>query len=331
MRPRRTNAFTLIELLVVIAIIAILAALLMPALEGARQAATSVQCLANMRHCSLGQQMYATDNADYMPNTYGSTDWGAYPHGMKSNHADPAFAEPGPLPGGTSIMAVWANQVFQYSPTKDLYVCSEHMTAWASVLPEIIQFEYGKPLGGVEETWPYGMGLYGPGVRMSYQTDSIMDHNTKSGVTPASWGGGPYRAEHMEVVDASPGNQFYCGEVAFARYTFSHSDRVPHRSELVGPHKRSPAPMVYSYSGIDVWGGPGTDTGYGIDGALQGWHNPGTQNWIFLDGHVESLEYMKVRCDSNQTMYYCHAHWPPSDMSPDLASHKDYLCPPVAP
>ena len=60
---RRSAAFTLIELLVVIAIIAILAALLLPALNKAREKARQTQCLGNLRQLALTYQLYADDNA----------------------------------------------------------------------------------------------------------------------------------------------------------------------------------------------------------------------------------------------------------------------------
>jgi prepilin-type N-terminal cleavage/methylation domain-containing protein len=71
-------AFTLIELLVVIAIIAIIAALLLPALSSARDQGRKASCLSNLRQVAIAMNGYAIDNA------------GRIPYGPKA----PAFTNP---------------------------------------------------------------------------------------------------------------------------------------------------------------------------------------------------------------------------------------------
>ena len=81
-RTARPGAFTLIELLVVIAIIALLAALLLPALGRAKALARQTQCTGQLRQISLATRLYAEENRDLFPRsehsafTYRQRTWG---------------------------------------------------------------------------------------------------------------------------------------------------------------------------------------------------------------------------------------------------------------
>ena len=76
-KKRMKRRFTLIELLIVITIIAILASMLLPALNQARNKSKSIKCVNHLKQLGVGLQLYADDNNGYIPVYASWNDWGA--------------------------------------------------------------------------------------------------------------------------------------------------------------------------------------------------------------------------------------------------------------
>jgi len=126
--PRPHRGFTLIELLVVIAIIAILAALLLPALARAKTNASAAHCISQMRQIGLATAMYADDNDGCLP---------------RSSHSAMAYRQ---LPWGYALVPYLLGKQYTQPDSR-----------WTNLFATLYHCPRDK---GKQSDWSYGKNVY---------------------------------------------------------------------------------------------------------------------------------------------------------------------------
>ncbi|HLA84182.1 MAG TPA: DUF1559 domain-containing protein [Thermoguttaceae bacterium] len=272
--PFRRSGFTLVELLVVIAIIGVLIALLLPAIQAAREAARRLSCTNNMRQIGVGLLNYESAIGCFPPSdthTYDSPNDGAI--------------------GGTKWG--WGALILPYLENK----------AWANLIDTGQLIQYGNNPVAVKTI----ISLYicpsaGPGEFVAV-TGNIPGNEDAGETNYAAVA--TYRSRTMDNTKVLDRARTHVGEgVIFVRSRIKNNDIVDGTSRTfllseVDPHRPDdpaiPTPpgglgqaWCFSNQITSFFGINNPKSGFYSEANIESWH-PGVANFMYVDGHVEAV------------------------------------------
>ncbi len=271
--PRAKTAFTLIELLVVIAIIGILAALLLPVLNRAKQAAYNTVCQSNLRQIGIGVASYVGDYKAY-PALCEESDFQSEP---SSFTASLWYKKLEPYTG-----AAWGTNLYrgQADARSGLYLCPSyaHANPNSRALPDFLGSENGFG-GAYGYNWVstglnagnmnLGLGFSGPGPNA----------NVLTGPSGVSWGAETRATKEGEVLN--PSRMLAVGDATYSNVT---SNSAPVADDFAGLEWLQ-STIPYKWVEVPPTNSPGLVAARAADQRRHG----DRRNMVFCDGHVEHL------------------------------------------